>query len=139
MQRVLVEHAFSAPRERVFDHLAEHEHLQSLFGLRVERIRDGTDGHRNGVGSARRLSFAGRLPFTETVTAFEPSERIEYRITQGSPLRGHRGEMRFTDRPDGGTDLRYEITFGAVVPGLDRVVKAGLDRNVRRGLAKLVL
>jgi hypothetical protein len=41
--------------------------------------------------------------------------------------------MRFF--PDGtGTRLEYEISFGSVVPGVDRVVAAALRRSIPRGL-----
>jgi uncharacterized protein YndB with AHSA1/START domain len=134
MQQILVERDFDQPPDRLFAYLSEHEHLGDLFGLRVERVRDGENGERNGVGSVRRLSFGGLLPLEETITAYEPYERIEYRITKGSPLRDHRGEMLFTRREGGGTHLRYEIAFGAKVPGADRIVAAGLRRSIPKGL-----
>lgn len=136
MQRVLVEHDFSLPPERVFAYLAEHEHLGPLFGAKVTRLRGGTDGQRNGVGSVRRLKVGPAPPFEETITEVVPQQLIRYRITKGSPLRNHEGEMRFS--PNGsGTHLRYEISFGAVVPGLDRVIAASLRRNVANGLKRV--
>lgn len=132
MQRIQIEQSFSLPVERVYAYLSEHENLGPLFGAKVERVRDG-ETSRNGVGSVRRLRVGPTPPFEETVTAAIPNELVEYRITKGSPLRNHRGEMRFA--PDGsGSRLTYVIEFGAVVPLLDRVVKAGLERNVRKGL-----
>lgn len=137
MQRVHAEQDFSAPVDRVFAHLAEHEHLAPLFGARVKRLRDGTDGHRNGVGSVRELRLGPLPPFEETVTQFVPNERIVYEITKGSPLKGHRGVMLFSEGVAGGSRLTYEIVFGSKVPGVDRVVKVGLGRTVRAGLADL--
>jgi hypothetical protein len=63
-----------------------------------------------------------------------PDELICYRITKGSPLRGHHATMRFTDHGTG-THLHYEIAFGAVIPGLDLIVAAGLRHAVASGLA----
>jgi uncharacterized protein YndB with AHSA1/START domain len=134
VQQVLVERDFDQPVERVFAYLSEHENLGAIFPMRVERVRDGQNGERNGVGSVRRLSFRGLMPFEETVTAVEPNRRIEYRITKGTPLRGHRGEMLFSERDGGGSHLRYEIVFGAKVPGADRVVAASLQRSVSKGM-----
>jgi uncharacterized protein YndB with AHSA1/START domain len=131
-QRVYVHHEFAAPVERVYAHLAEHENLQKLFGLKVERVRDG-DTDRNGAGSVRRLSFKGVAPFEETITKAVPNELIEYRITKGGPLRDHAGRMRFTANGTGST-LDYEITFGAKVPGVAPLLKVFLDRGIRRGL-----
>jgi uncharacterized protein YndB with AHSA1/START domain len=135
MQRVVFDQNYSLPREQVFQHFAEHENLAPLFGAKVTRLNDGTDGQRNGVGSARQLKLGPLPPFVETVTEVVPNERIVYRITKGSPLRDHEGEMRFTDEGTG-THLHYEIKFGAAVPGLDRVVAAGLKRNIPKGLKK---
>lgn len=135
MQRVEIDHVFAKPVERVYAYLAEHEHLGPLFGAKVSRVRDG-DSTRNGAGSVRRLQIAVLPPFEETVTEAIENELIRYRITKGSPLRGHHGEMHFTPRGTG-TQLRYVIEFGAVVPGLDRLVKLGLDRSIRKGLPEV--
>ena len=137
MQRLQFDHDSTLPPDRVFAYLSEHEHLGPLFGAKVERVKDGDDGHRNGIGSVRRLrvppvSFAP--PFEETVTEFVPNELLRYRITKGSPLRDHEGWMRFSPHPGGGTHVHYEISFRGVVPGVDRIVALGLKRNVARGL-----
>ena len=136
MQRVIVDHDFPVPVERSFAYLAEHENLGAVFGAKVTRLSDGTDGSRNGVGSVRKLQIGPLPPFEETVTEFVPDELIRYRITKGSPLRNHAGEMRFTPNADGTSHLHYEIAFGAVVPGLDFVVAKALKGNIQKGLAK---
>jgi uncharacterized protein YndB with AHSA1/START domain len=133
MQTVIVDKDFSLPPDRVFAYLAEHEHLEPLFGAKIKRLRDGTDGARNGVGSARQLKIGPLPAFEETVTEVVPNELIRYRITKGSPLKDHEGTMRFT--PNGeGTHLHYEISFRMAVPGVDRVVAATLKRNIEKGL-----
>lgn len=135
MQRIEIDHDFAKPVPRVYAYLAEHENLAPLFGAKVTRVRDGAT-ERNGAGSVRALRIAVLPPFEETVTEAIPNELIRYRITKGSPLRGHHGEMRFEPRGTG-THLRYVIEFGAVVPGLDRVIKLGLERSIRKGLPKV--
>jgi uncharacterized protein YndB with AHSA1/START domain len=134
MQTVTVDHDFRLPPERVFAYLSEHENLDDIFGARITRLRDGTDGHRNGVGSVRELKVGPTPPFEETVTEFVPNELIAYEITKGSPLKNHRGEMRFTTEGEG-THLHYEISFGSKLPGVDLIVAQGLKRNVAKGLA----
>jgi uncharacterized protein YndB with AHSA1/START domain len=137
LQHVHVERDFEQPVERVFAHLAEHEHLTAIFApLRVERVRDG-ETERNGVGSCRRLSLFGLLPFEETVTAVVPNERIVYRITKGGPMRDHEGTMTFSPRPDGGSHLDYRIRFGSAVPGLAPVVKRAVTRSIATGLRRV--
>jgi uncharacterized protein YndB with AHSA1/START domain len=136
LHEVHVTHDFRSPVERTFAYLAEHENLAELFGTRVERVRDGAT-ERNGVGSCRRLSFQGLLPFEETVTAFQPSERIVYRITKGTPMRDHEGVMAFSPTTDGGTHLDYRIRLGSRVPGLAAIVARVLTGRVAAGLRKL--
>lgn len=131
-----VQHEFTKPVDRVFAYLSEHENLGTIFPAKVERLRDGEDGHRNGVGSCRRLGSPGLPAFEETVTEFVPNEKIEYRITKGSPLRGHVGVMKFAPRPDGST-LDYTIRLASPVPGLAAIVKVALTRSIRSGLRKV--
>jgi hypothetical protein len=132
MQRIDIDHDFSLPVDRVYTYLAEHENLEPLFGAKVARVRDG-DTSRNGTGSVRQLRIGILPPFEETVTDAVPNQRIDYKITKGSPLRDHHGSMIFS--PNGaGSHLHYVIEFGAVLPGLDRVIKVGLERAVRKGL-----
>jgi uncharacterized protein YndB with AHSA1/START domain len=136
LQHVHVTHDFRAPVERVFAYLAEHENLEALFGTRIERVRDG-ETDRNGVGSCRRLSFNGLLPFEETVTEAVPNERIVYRITKGTPMRDHEGTMVFAATSGGGAHLDYRIRFGSLVPGLAPLVTRVLHGRIAAGLRKL--
>jgi len=133
---VHVEHDFPQPQEQVFAYLAEHEHLADVFGANVKRLADGSDGQRNGLGSRRELKIGPLPSFEETVTEFVPSDKIEYRITKGSPLDGHVGTMLFTPAPNGGTHLDYKIRIASKIPGVATIVHAALTRNVTRGLAK---
>jgi uncharacterized protein YndB with AHSA1/START domain len=133
---VHVEHAFAKPPERIFAHLAEHENLAEVVGANVTRVKDGEDGERNGVGSVRRLRIGPLPPFEETVTEFVPPERIVYRITRGSPLRGHVGVMSFAPA-SGGTRFVYDIRLASPVPGLAVLVRSALTRSITRALAKV--
>jgi uncharacterized protein YndB with AHSA1/START domain len=134
---VTVEYDFTAPVERVFAYLSEHENLAAVFGNSVERLEDGSP-ERNGVGSRRRLKVApGAAPIEETVTRFVPGELIEYRITKGSPLRDHVGILRFSAAPGGGTHLDYRIRIASRIPGLSPLVTAVLSRNLTKGLASV--
>jgi uncharacterized membrane protein len=136
VQEVRVIHEFTQPVERVFAYLAEHENLGAIFPANVKRVRDG-ETERNGVGSVRRLSRPGLLPFEETVEVFEPDQRIEYRITKGTPLRDHRGVMLFSSSPSGGSKLDYTIRFRSPVPGVAPLVAAMLRRSVSAGMRKV--
>jgi uncharacterized protein YndB with AHSA1/START domain len=130
---VHVEREFAKPPEVIFAHLAEHENLADVFGAKVTRLKDG-EGERNGVGSVRQLQIGPLPPFEETVTEFVPPERIAYRITKGSPLRGHVGTMTFTPTPNGGTRFVYDIRIASPIPGLAPLVHASLTRSIKRSL-----
>ena len=137
MQTVHIQKDFAAPPERVFAYLSEHDNLGVLFApARVEHVRDG-ERERSGLGSVRRISFWGLLPFEETVTDVAPNERIEYTITKGSPMRDHHGSLLFTATGSGGTHLDYRISFDSGVPGLAAAVAANLRRSIARGLARV--
>ena len=134
---VHIDHDFGKPPERIFAHLAEHENLAEVFGAKITRLRDGEDAEeRNGVGSVRRLQIGPLSPFEETVTEYVPSERIVYRITKGSPLRGHVGVMTF-EPSTGGTRFVYDIRLSSPIPGLALLVRTALTRSITQALPKV--
>lgn len=135
MKHVSVTQQLTLPADRAYAFLAEHENLAAAApGLRVQRLRDGTDGQRNGAGSVRKLSVGPLLPFEETVVEAVPDELIRYRITKGSPLRDHEGELRFA--PAGaGTTVTWTIRFRSAIPGAGGPLARVLDTIVRRALA----
>jgi len=132
-----VTHTFRSAPADVFAALGEHENLGRLFGASITRLRDG-ETSRNGVGSARTLKIGPLPAFVETVVVSEPDERIEYEITQGSPLRGHRGIQVLTPTADGGTLLDYTIHLDAPVPGVAGVVAKVLTQKISAGLPWLL-
>lgn len=132
-QRIEVEQDFAFPVERLFAYLGEHENLAPLFNAKIRRLNDGQTS-RNGLGSARELRVSILPPFVETVTAYRENELIEYRITQGSPLRNHLGTMRFSSTPNGGSHLHYTIVFDGKLPFVAELIKPGLEKSVRQGL-----
>ena len=126
---------FPQPVEDVFAYLSEQENLEPLFGAKVKRLSDGSDGTRNGVGASRELRI-GPLPgFVETNTEVVPNELIRYRITKGGILKNHEGVMRFSRQGDG-SRLDYTIDFDGKAPGVAPLVKAVLTRSISAGLRK---
>ena len=139
LQRIEIDKTFPYPVEALFRHLSIHENLSALFApARVRRVKEGED-HPNGLGSVRRLSLPLAPSFEETITEFQPNQLIAYRITKGSPLRDHWGEMRFSEHGDGGSRLRYTIEFRGKVPLLAPLLKPVLANGIGRGLDKLRL
>ncbi|HTU15596.1 MAG TPA: SRPBCC family protein [Solirubrobacterales bacterium] len=139
MQRMRFEKDFDLPPDRVFAFLSEHENLGGVLGAKVTRLSDGTDGTRNGVGSARRLKPPGPVPaFEETVTKSVPDEMIEYRVTKGTPLNHHVGVVTLTPT-ESGTHMDWRIEIGTALPGLDFVIAKVLIRQIGGGLDKLTI
>ncbi|MCH2556439.1 MAG: SRPBCC family protein [Alcanivorax sp.] len=139
LQRIEIDKTFPYPVDRLFHHLSQHENLSALFApAKVWRVKEGTDA-ANGVGSVRRLSLPLTPAFEETVTEFQPDQRIAYRITRGSPLRDHHGEMVFSTHGNGGSRLQYTIVFRGKLPLVGALVKPVLENGIRRGLDKLRL
>jgi len=126
---------FDVPVERLFAHFSDHENLEPMLGLNVRRVKEG-ETDPNGVGSVRKLSARGLMPFEETVTEVVPNERIEYRVTKGTPLKNHLGVMVFSSTGESTSHLDYTITFGTAVPGLDKLIAGGIGRSLRRGFPK---
>jgi hypothetical protein len=118
----------------LFGRVADHENLGKVLGVPVRRSRDG-EGELNGLGSVRTMGLRP-LDFDETITAFEPPRRIEYRITRGSPLRNHRANVVFS--PNGAsTEVTWTIEFETRPALLGAVVKRALGIGIRQGLRKL--
>ncbi len=134
--RVRVSHTYTSSPEEVFDKLAEHENLGPVFGAKITRVRDG-DTERNGVGSTRALKIGPLPAFWETTTVADRPTLIEYKISKGSPLRGHWGRQELTPTADGGTRLDYTIGFNMVVPGTAGVVAKVLSTSIAKGLPRL--
>lgn len=135
MQHVSVTRQLAIPVDRAYAYLSELENIgEAAPGLKVKRLNDGTDGTRNGVGARRSLSIGGLLPFEETVTEAVPNELIRYRITKGSPLRDHKGEVRFAASGTG-TTVTWNIDFDSKVPGLGAPLAKGLTQVVGRAFA----
>jgi uncharacterized protein YndB with AHSA1/START domain len=135
MQRVHVTQDFPQPVEEVFAYLSEQENLEPLFGAKITRLSDGSDGTRNGAGASRELKV-GPLPgFVETNTEVVANELIRYRITKGGIIKNHEGVMRFSRQGDG-SRLEYTIDFDGKAPGVGPFVKTMLTRNISAALQK---
>jgi hypothetical protein len=136
-QRVHVTHTFTSDPAAVFEKLSEHENLGPVFKAKINRVKDG-DTSRNGVGSTRSLKIGPLPAFHETTTVWEPHTLIEYKISKGSPLKGHWGRQILTPTSDGGTQLDYTIGFDMAVPGAAGVVGKVLETNIAKGLGRLL-
>jgi Polyketide cyclase / dehydrase and lipid transport len=141
MARVDIDHSFSSSSAQVFAYMAEHENLATVFGARVTRVCDGSDGVRNGVGSTRRVKVGPLPAFEESVTEFLPHLLIRYRMSHNSPIGSvvtdHEGVMRFSVTAAGGTRLQYVIIFHARIPGVAPVAARLLQHRMAAALVAI--
>jgi Polyketide cyclase / dehydrase and lipid transport len=136
MQRVHVIQDFPQPVSELFAYLSEQENLEPLFGAKIKRLSDGTDGTRNGAGASRELRV-GPLPgFVETNVEVIPDELIRYRITKGGILKNHEGVMRFSSQGDGGSLLDYTIVFDGKAPLIGPLVQRMLTKSITESLRR---
>ena len=135
MRRVHVTQEFPQPVDEVFAHMCEQENLETLFGAKVKRLSDGSDGTRNGAGASRELRVGPLPAFVETNTEVVTNELVRYRITKGSPLKNHEGVMRFA-RNGTGSRVEYTIEFDGKLPGVGVLVQRMLTRNISAGLRR---
>jgi len=123
---------FNAPVAEVFAALSDHETFGKICGIKVSRIKEGKD-QPNGLGSIRKLSIGPLPSFQETITDFKENELIEYKITQGSPIKNHVGTLRFSGQNDK-TVLHYTIKLESKIPLTTGLIKAALERGISKGL-----
>ncbi len=136
MHRIDIAYDSRLPLPRLFAALADHNNLSKVFGVPVRRIRDGRN-EPNGVGSVRKIG-PGPLGIEETVTALEPNESIDYRITRGGfPLRNHRGRIDFSEKTDGGSRVDWTIEFDSALPLAGSAVGFVLKQAISTGLKRL--
>ena len=67
------------------------------------------------VGAVRALT-ARPITVVEEITAFEPRERLAYRLLSGLPVEGYTSEVVLADAPGGGTEVRWTSRYAKANP-----------------------
>jgi len=137
IQTIIMKQEFNAPIGDVFSTLSDHKTFGKICGIKMERVVDGDDG-LNGLGSVRTINIGVLPAFEETITGFTPNERIEYKITKGSPLKNHVGELKFTSKGNT-TALDYSIQLESVIPFTTSLIKYALESGISGGLKKYAI
>ncbi|MBB3167312.1 SRPBCC family protein [Simiduia aestuariiviva] len=135
LQCLVMDYHFPCSPEVLFERLTDHEQFGKLIGQSIKRIQDGPESTPNGVGSVRRIHLAPGISFDETVVDYEAPRRMVYRVSRGSPIKNHRGELLF-HATDDGTRLVYRIEFAPKLPGtgwlLGKLIRGPLDKGLRK-------
>ena len=125
---------FDTTIEQVWKAFSDHSNFGKMMGQKMTRIVDSSDpGNVNGTGSVR-LVGAPLMPFHETIMKSEKPNKIEYKITKGTPLHHHYGRMHFTSLPDGRSAIYYSIELGSKIPLLGGIVAGALKKGIGGGL-----
>jgi len=132
VKTITIHKEFNAPLTEVFSTLSDHHKFGKICGIKMTRIHDGDDG-ANGLGSIRKINIGPLPAFEETITDFIPNELIEYKITQGSPIKNHVGTLRFSGQ-NNKTILDYTIELESVIPFTTGIIKSALENGLSKGL-----
>jgi hypothetical protein len=137
-QNIQITQSFNTPVETIFNILTDHESFGQVINARIKRVVDGQGENKNGVGSVRRISAFPAPAFEETVITFEPNQLMEYVISKGSPIKNHKGRMKFSEQ-QGQTRLEYTIIFEPKLPflPLGSIIKKAVEKPIRDGLQGL--
>jgi len=134
LKTITIHEQFNAPVNEVFNTLSDHERFGEICGIKMARVQAGEDG-ANGLGSVRTIHIGPLPSFQETITKFVPNKLIEYKITQGSPIKNHVGCLLFTEQ-EGRTVLDYTIQLESKIPFTSSLIKSALENGISKGLSR---
>ena len=128
-----IEHTVNieAPVGKVWEAITNHDNMGQWIGFNpVTVIKQGPTG-RYGVGSERLMQGPpGVGKVVEQVIATSPEQSLRYRVTHGSPLTCHQGEVTLKHVGDA-TKLHWAIRFRPKLAGtggaLRRVLQTRLN------------
>lgn len=127
MPQIDVRARAQASPQRVWDLLVNAESWGDWAPFDEVTVEQGRE-----VGEFRRVR-AGRITTRERVTGFDPPRRYVYEIVSGLPIRAYVADVRLSPLAGGGTDIRWQATFRARVPGTGWVMKLLLGRAITKG------
>ncbi|MFO0620003.1 MAG: SRPBCC family protein [Polyangia bacterium] len=128
MQVVSVERRIAAPIDEVWRHYTNHRGWEALMGAGNVILDPEGQPDPNGVGCVRHVLVAGLSLVSEEITRFDAPSRMEYRIVKGGgPIRAHKGEVLFTEQPDG-TLVTWRCQFESSVPGMGPLIAGSVKQ-----------
>jgi uncharacterized protein YndB with AHSA1/START domain len=103
----------------------------------IDEHRAERSARADGTGEIR-VFRNGRYTVREEIVEFRPVRRLSYALLDGLPLRDYRADIDLTERPDGGTDVRWHTRFRPRVPGTGALFRRPLHRATQEFVAGLV-
>ena len=118
-----------APTDRVWDIIGDPASSPGPgVDVTVERA-----GSVDGTGLIRIVRL-GRGRFREEITSVGPGYALGYRLLSVAPVRDYTGSVALDESPDGGTVVRWSISFRPSIPGSGPLVSFLTKRSVNRVL-----
>lgn len=124
-----------APREVIWEALADHANIGDWWCYQGKLLREGHE-HPAGVGALRELRRFGEK-VVEEVLAFEPLERMDYRLISGAPVKFHFGRIQLHETPDGRVWIDYSIRFKAKIPGTQWLMRLIIGGRMKQATERL--
>ena len=127
----------SAPREVVWDLLADLRSWQEWGDWQITDIEREGDPPPYGVGTIRRL-VQRPITMKERVELLEPPSRFGYEALSGLPMRNYHAVVTLTDAGEGATNIHWESRFDGRWRVLDSPMRAFIGyvlRNITKKLA----
>jgi polyketide cyclase/dehydrase/lipid transport protein len=90
-------------------------------------------GSADGAGLVR-VVMLGRNRVREEIASVGPGYTLSYRMLSGAPVRDYTGSVVLDESSDGGTLVRWSVSFRPVVPGTGPLVSALTKRSLKRVL-----
>ncbi|MGY6555183.1 MAG: SRPBCC family protein [Wenzhouxiangella sp.] len=116
---ILVRRTISAPIDAVFALLSDHAGYTAFKGIKDARLLKAGSDHPNGLGAVRRIGL-GAVWFEEAITAFDPPQRMDYKILRSRPPIEHqRGSIQLRETAQG-TEVTWTSTFRIRIPLIGR-------------------
>ena len=119
----------AAPREVVWDVLADLRSWEEWGDWQSTGIEREGDPPPNGVGAVRRMV---RRPLTirEQVELVEPPSRFGYTLLSGLPLRDYHAVVTLTDAGPGCANIHWESRFDARWRALDAAMRSFVRKAI---------
>ena len=132
MSALTVTRSLAATTERVWDILGDPATSPGPgVNVTVERA-----GAADGTGLIRVVRL-GRGSFREEITSVGPGYALGYRLLSGAPVRDYTGAVTLHESREGGTVVRWSVSFRPSIPGSGPLVSFLTKRSVRRVLDSL--
>lgn len=133
------EHALPVPPAEAWPYLTDPARMSEWSEAPIELLSAGPGGRPDEPGATRQatiraLGSTSRL--VEEVLESDVPRRMVYRVISGGLLRNHRGVVELAATA-GGSNLTWQIEFGAAVPGLAPILGWLFRPKMERGLKSL--